>query len=98
MSRSSCARVVSLVLALLVLGIVGGSAAHAATKAAPAKRTAPSWVFVVGEFLRIEAAKILRTVTQKNGGSLDPFGQPKPEETSGDSSDNGGSLDPFGRS
>lgn len=87
------ARPLALVCMILLLS---GSAAHAIVRTEAPTNATPMvshlWELLAGK------AQSLKRLWEKSGSSLDPFGEPKPEDASGDSSDNGGSLDPFGRS
>jgi hypothetical protein len=83
-----------LVLVCMIL-FLSGSAAHATVRTETPAHAAPV-VSDLREFLA-GTAQLLKRLWEKSGSSLDPFGQPAPDDASGGSSDNGASLDPFGR-
>jgi hypothetical protein len=85
MPRKSRTRAVA--LSFLLLGSLAG-VAEAGGRPAALKRSEFSWTFEIGERLMRHVRALLGSAAEKNGASLDPFGQPKPAE---------GSTDPSGQ-
>lgn len=83
---------------LLLVALLGTSLSHADVRHQESRKAkgAERYINPARLFLA-EAWMNVSSILQKEGSSLDPFGQPKPDEGSDSSSDSGSSLDPFGR-
>lgn len=86
-------RTAAVVLSILLLGSLAG-ALEAGGRPAALKQSESSWTFGLGERLMLHVRALLGSTSEKNGASLDPFGQPKPAEGSADSGQRSGSDAP----
>jgi hypothetical protein len=77
---------------LLLLVLLAAAPAWAGVRSAPAETAGAGFAAL---WNRLPAVwSLVQSVWEKTGGSIDPIGEPQPQEDT--STDNGGSIDPIG--
>lgn len=77
---------------LFLLAALAAVPAQAGVRPAPSEAAGPGLAALWDELPSVWA--LVRSVWEKEGSSIDPIGEPRPQEDG--STDNGGSIDPLG--